>query len=164
MSEPTTQSEPSLTDELRREFDAICERYPQRRAALLPIFNRIQEVHGYLAYRVLREIAEYIELSPADVLSTASFYTMYRFERPATHHVNLCRNISCWLRGYDDLREHVCRKLGVEIGGRTSDGRFALGEVECLGSCGTAPVMEIDGEYHERLTPQRMDEILDALD
>jgi NADH-quinone oxidoreductase subunit E len=110
-------------------------------------------------------VAEYLELAPIDVYEVATFYSMFETKPVGRHSVSVCTNISCMLRGADEIVAHVERKLGVKLGESTPDGKFYLKpEEECLAGCCGAPMMQVDHVYHEHLTPQRVDQILDALD
>lgn len=140
---------PALVAELER----LPERYPQRRGALLPILTRLQEERGHLTTDDLELAAKITGLSPGEVFSVTSFYTMYRLEQKGRHPVGICRNIACWLRGAEALVDALEGELGIHVGETTADRQFSLEELECLGSCGTAPALEIDGRYFERLDP-----------
>jgi len=135
------------------EYRAILQRYPERRAALLPTLWLAQREFGWLPLPVLEYVAELMELPLAWVTATASFYTMYWKQRPGRWHLQVCRNLPCALRGADDVRAAVEQRLGIRPGEKTADGRFSLEEVECLASCDTAPVLQVNNtEYHENLT------------
>jgi NADH-quinone oxidoreductase E subunit len=134
-----------------------------RRAALLPTLWLAQEQFGHLSLEVMEYVAEKLELKPAFVGSVASFYTMF-YKRPmGRHHVQVCTNLSCALVGAERIVDCLRRKLGIKVGQTTGDGKFSLSEVECLASCGTAPMMQIDDDYWENLTPERTIEIIDRL-
>lgn len=165
---PTPTREPTklaaaYDRELREELRALTGRYPQIRGALLPILTRLQSERGHLTVEDLKLAAELTELSPAEVLSVTSFYTMYHLRPTGRIHLGVCRNISCWLCGSRDVLQTVTEELGVSPGQTTSDGRYSLEEVECLGSCGTGPVLEIESRYFENLTPERTRQLLAAL-
>jgi NADH-quinone oxidoreductase subunit E len=146
------------------QYRAILARYPQRRAALLPTLWLAQREFGWLSLPVLEYVAELMELPLAWVTSAASFYTMYWKEPKGRWHIQLCRNLPCALRGARDIQRAVERRLGIRDGERTADGRFSLEEVECLASCGTAPVLQLNNaEYHENLTVEQTLALLDRL-
>ena len=152
-----------LKDTTRLKIDALIARYPQRRSALIPALQLAQEQHGYLSSDVVREIAQIFGLSPNEVYEVASFYTML-YKKPVGKYVlQVCTNISCLLCDSEEIMAHLQKRLGIKPGQTTSDGRFTLMEVECLASCGTAPVVQINDDYHENLTPGKLDEILDQL-
>ncbi len=139
------------------------KKYPQARSALLPALEIAQREAGYLSPQVLREVALLMDLPPVEVASVASFYTML-YRRPVGKHViQVCTNISCSLMGAEHIVDVLRKKLGIEVGETTPDGRFTLLTVECLGSCGTAPMMQVDDTYYENLTEERLDAILAEL-
>jgi NADH-quinone oxidoreductase subunit E len=149
-----------LPDALKRAIEELTTHYPERRAALIPALHLVQERFGHVSDQAMVEVGEIIGVPPADVLGTLSFYTMFRREPSGTFHVNVCKNLSCALTGAMDIKTYLENKLGIKVGETTEDGLFTLGLVECLGACTEAPVMEVDGEYHFRLTPEKVDTIL----
>ncbi len=138
-------------------------RYPQRRSALIPSLQIAQDEVGYLPPDVLQEIAEVFELSPNEVYEVASFYTMLHKKPVGKYVIQVCTNISCLLCNSEEIMSHLRKRLGIKPGETTADSRFTLVEVECLASCGTAPVVQINENYHENLTPEILDKILDDL-
>ncbi len=147
----------------RREFDALLARYPNREAAILPALYIAQREFGYVSGEAIEYIAGLVGVSPAQIEGVATFYTMYNRKPVGKYHVQICRNIACSLLGAEHLIEHVSRKLGIKPGQTTPDGKFTLSTAECLGSCGTAPVMQINDDYHENLTREKIDALLDRL-
>jgi NADH-quinone oxidoreductase E subunit len=147
----------------RAEFERLRTRYPDRRAVILPALYLAQKEFGYVSDEAVVYIAGLVGTSPAEIEGVATFYTMYNRVPVGKYHVQICRNLSCSLLGAEHLIEHVSKKLGVRPGETTPDGRFTLAKVECLGSCGTAPVMQVNDEYHENLTVESIDRILDQL-
>ena len=145
------------------KFQEIVARYPIRRAAIMPTFWLAQKEFGYLSLEVMEYVAGLLELTPAFVASVASFYTMYYKEPIGRHHVQVCTNLSCSLVGAEQILACLRKRLGVDVGGTTDDGKFSLSEVECLGSCGTAPMMQVNDDYWEDLTPERTLEIIARL-
>jgi len=146
------------------EYREILARYPTRRAALMPTLWLAQREFGWLSPAVLEHVARLMELPLGWVTSVASFYTMYWKEPPARHRLQICRNLSCALRGAEQILAAVEGRLGIRDGERTADGRFALEEVECLGSCGTAPVLQLDNaEYHENLDVPKVLALIERL-
>jgi len=146
------------------EYRTIVSRYPERRAALMPTLWLAQREFGWLSEPVQRYVAELMELPLAWVTAVTTFYTMYWTERPGRHHLQICRNLSCALRGSLRIRDAVCARLGIRPGEQTADGRFSIEEVECLASCGTAPVMQLsNGDYHENLTVEGALALIDRL-
>ncbi len=152
-----------LSETARAQIRQLMQRYPQARSALLPALDIAQREAGYLSPQVLREVAVLMDLPPVEVASVASFYTML-YRRPVGKHViQVCTNISCSLMGAEHIVNVLRKKLGIEVGETTPDGRFTLLTVECLGSCGTAPMMQVDDTYYENLTEERLDAILAEL-
>lgn len=152
-----------LSDATRGKIEALMQRYPQPRSALIPALRFAQEEAGYVSPEVVREVAGMFKLSPNEVYEVASFYTML-FKKPAGKYViQVCTNISCLLCNSEGIMAHLQRKLGIRPGETTPDKRFTLLEVECLASCGTAPVVQINETYHEDLTIEKLDRILDSL-
>lgn len=153
----------ALPEALAAELRALPLRYPQRRGALLPILHRLQEWRGHLDPADMRLAGEIVGISAAEVFSVLSFYTMYRQRPVGRFPIGVCRNISCWVNGSDKLVETVKQELGIAPGEITADGLFSLQEVECLGSCGTAPCLEVESRYFENLTPDKVRALLARL-
>ena len=147
----------------RAEFERLLTRYPDRKAVILPALHLAQKEFGYVSDEAIAYIAGLVGTSSSEIEGVATFYTMYNRKPVGKYHVQICRNISCSLLGAEHLIEHVSKKLGVRPGETTPDGKFTLTKVECLGSCGTAPVMQVNDEYHENLTVESIDRILDQL-
>ena len=155
---------PRFSEATLAQYREILARYPQRRAALMPTLWLAQREFGWLSLPVMEYVAELMELPIAWVTSTASFYTMYWKEPKGRWHIQLCRNLPCALRGAREVQQAVEGRLCIRDGQRTEDGRFSLEEVECLASCGTAPVLQLNNaEYHENLTVERTLALLDRL-
>ena len=154
----------ALTDATRDRIVALRDRYPQPRSAILPSLWAVQDEVGYLTPEGMAEVAEVLRLAPSEVQAVSTFYSMY-FRRPAgAHHVLICVNVSCALRGSDDIVAHVERSLGCPSGGTTADGAFTWeSTVECLGACGGAPAMQVDSRFHEDLTPESVDALFARL-
>jgi NADH-quinone oxidoreductase subunit E len=152
-------------DRFDRELAAIVRRYPPDRkaAAMLPALHLGQEIFGCVSPAVQQLAAHRLGTSPARAEEVATFYVMYHTAPIGRHLVEICTNVSCCLTGGERIFEALKRKLGVENGGTTEDGRFTLREVECLGACGTAPAMLVDDEMHERLSLQAVEGILGGL-
>jgi len=153
----------AFSDAARAEFDRLLTRYSDRKAVILPALHLAQKEFGYVSDEAIVYIAGLVGTSPAEIEGVATFYTMYNRKPVGKYHVQICRNISCSLLGAEHLIEHVAGKLGVKPGGTTPDGKFTLSQVECLGSCGTAPVMQVNDDYYENLTEASIDAILDKL-
>jgi NADH-quinone oxidoreductase subunit E len=148
------------------EFDRLKKRFPEgfESSLVLPCLRRIQEDRGWIAEEDIDGLAAYIGVPRIQIEEALSFYTQYRRSPVGRWHLEVCRNVSCSMRGSERLLGHLCRKLGVEEGETTPDGRFTLKTAECLGSCGTAPVMVVNDEYHENMSPEKVDELLGRLD
>jgi NADH-quinone oxidoreductase subunit E len=141
----------------------VLTHYPTKRAAILPTFWLAQKEFGFLSADAMEYIGQLLGLSSAYVSSVASFYTMFNKEPVGKFHLQVCANIACSLLGAEHIIECIEKKLGIGLGQTTSDGKFTLSEVECLGSCGTAPVAQINDDYHENLTPEGVLSLLDTL-
>ncbi|MCS6925851.1 MAG: NAD(P)H-dependent oxidoreductase subunit E [Candidatus Binatia bacterium] len=153
-----------FSQETYRQFEEVLTHYPTKRAALLPTFWLAQEEFGYLSPEVMEYIAQLLDLSPAYVAAVASFYTMFDKEPKGKFHLQVCTNLSCTLVGAQQIVECLEQKLGIKLGETTPDGKFSLSEVECLGSCGTAPVLQLNtGDYYENLTPERVTQLVEEL-
>ena len=148
------------------EFEALRARFPPGFASslVLPCLRRIQEERGYVADSDIEELAAFLEVPPIQVEEVLSFYTQFRRKPIGRWHLQVCRNVSCSMRGATRLLEHVERRLGIGPGETTSDGRFTLSTVECLGSCGTAPAMMLNDRYVEDLSAESIDQLLRELD
>ena len=157
-----------LNDHTRAEIDHWVARFPDehKRSALLQSLVAAQHQNlGFLTNDLMDAVAEYLDLAPIHVYEVASFYSMFETKPVARHNVAICTNISCMLMGSGSIVEHVENKLGIKIGESTEDGRIYLKcEEECLAACAGGPKMQVDHVYHENLTPQKFDEILDALE
>jgi NADH-quinone oxidoreductase E subunit len=152
-----------FSDATRKKFEEVLTCYPTKRAAILPTFWLAQQEFGYLSSEVMEYVGKLLSLSPAYVAAVASFYTMFNKEPVGKFHVQVCTNLSCTLLGAERIVECVEKKLGIGLGQTTSDKQFTLSEVECLGSCGTAPVAQINDDYYENLTPEGVVRLIDEL-
>jgi len=153
----------AFSEETRAKHDRLLTRYPNREAAILPTLYLAQREFGHLSDEVILYVADLLGFTPARIYGVATFYTMYNKKPVGKYHLQGCRNRSCSLMGAEHLIEHVAMKIGVKPGETTADGRFTLSTVECLGSCGTAPVMQVNDDYYENLTEESIDAILDGL-
>ena len=152
-----------ISDSLLAKFDSIVQNYPVRRSALIPILLTTQEELGYLSEESIAAIARYLELPEIEVYEVVTFYSMLRRRPVGRHHVQVCTNISCLLLGAEEIFEHVSKQLGIKEGETTGDGQFSLTEVECLGACCNAPVMQVNYTYHNDLTFEKVDQVLHEL-
>lgn len=148
----------SMKDHLSRE---VLPRYEQVKGALLPALHLIQHEHGWIPPQAMLELADFLRIPPAEILDTASFYEEYWLKPKGRHLVQVCRSIACEFCGQPAITDAIRKRLGIDVGETTDDGRFTLIELECLGSCGTAPTMLIDHTLHEDLTPEKAVRLLD---
>ena len=156
-----------FTPEIRASIDKWVEKYPEgwQQSAVMWALRVVQENSGgYLTTELMDDVAAYLDMPPIAVYEVASFYSMYELKPVGQHKICICTNVSCMICGADTVVGHIEKKLGVKLGGTSEDGRFTLKEVECLGACGGAPMIQIGNEYYENLTPEGIDEILDGLE
>ena len=147
--------------ELAARFDKLVTLYPVRRSALVPMLLYAQDELGYLTEAAIAEIAQRIGITELDVRNVLSYYSMLRTAPVGQYHVQVCTNISCMLRDGQELFEHCEKKLGIGHRQTTPDGLFSLEEVECIGACSWAPAAQVNYDFHENLTPETMDAILE---
>ena len=152
-----------FSGEALAEYERILARYPVKRAAMMPVLWLAQKEFGYLSAEAQQYVADLMAFPIAWVSGVASFYTMYYKKPIGRFHLQVCTNVSCMLRGSDDIVRAVASRLGIGLGQTTADGTFSLDEVECLASCGTAPMMQVNDDYHENLTPASTLELLERL-
>lgn len=153
-----------LSEAHERELSEILSRYPNKMAACIPVLHLCQNANdNWVSPEVIQFVSERLDLSAAHVKGVVTFYTLFNQHRPGKHQVWVCRTLSCALRGSDAILEHCERRLGIGVGQTTADGKFTLRTAECLASCGTAPMMQVDKTYYEGLTPEKVDEILAGL-
>jgi NADH-quinone oxidoreductase subunit E len=153
----------ALTADRERELTDILTRYPTRMAACIPLLHLCQEQHGFISDEIVAYVSQRLDLSPAHVKGVVTFYTLFNTEPVGEHQVWVCRTLPCALRGSGDVIAQCEKRLGIHVGQTTKDGKITLRTAECLASCGTAPMMQVDREYHENLTPERVDQILAKL-
>ena len=154
----------NLSEKFYQAMKKLEPRYPNKVALLLPALHEAQAQNGWLPSEVLDEVAEYIGIHPAQVREVASFYTMYNLEPVGKYNIRICTNVACMLRGAEELVSHCEKKWGIRCGETTDDRKYTVAEEECLGSCGTAPVMMMNEEYYENLDPEKFDRIVDNLE
>jgi NADH-quinone oxidoreductase subunit E len=155
-----------LSKQVKADIDYWLKKFPetQRQSALLAALHIVQDAHqGYLTDALMAAVADYIGISKIAVLEVASFYMMYDLKPTGKYKLYVCTNISCQLRGSDEIMHHLEKKLKIKPGQTTQDGLFTLKEFECLGACTGAPMMQINKDYYENLTPAKVDEILNTL-
>ena len=145
------------------KVDRIFSQYPDKKSATLSLLHLAQAQEGYISGSVIDTIADLVECHPAIVMDCVSFYSMFFTKPQGRHKIQVCQTLSCSVNGADALVDHVSNKFSIKPGETTDDRRFTLMKVECLGSCGTAPVVQINNDYHEGLTNERFDELLESL-
>lgn len=160
---PDPAKKVAFPPEAKNRFDYILTRYPNKESALLPTLHLAQEVWGWISPEVVLYVGKLLDLSPATVFGVVSFYNMYNQKPVGKYHLQVCTNLSCMVWRAYDIYDHLCERLNVKPGEITSDGLYTVTEVECLGSCGTAPVVQINNEYHENMTVEKMDSLLPRL-
>jgi len=160
---PDTQG-PYLTEDLKETLrNRYFPRYPTKRAVLLPAFHLVQHKWNWIPTQAIAEIAEFLEVAPAEALDTASFYEEFWLRPKGDYLIGVCRSLACQLCDHQQVVDRVKKKIGVDVGETTLDKRFTLIEMECLGACGTAPVALINEALHENLTPEKMEALIEAL-
>ena len=146
-----------------KKVEELRKRFPNSKALTIPVLWMVQEEHGWISDQAVEEVAKLLELPVNHVYGVVSFYTMFNRKPVGKYHIQMCTNVSCQLLGAERLSEYVCRKLDVRVGETTQDKKFTVTEVECLGSCGTAPMMQVNDDYYENLTEEKIDELLRRL-
>jgi NADH-quinone oxidoreductase subunit E len=149
-----------LREKYQKEIDEIVSRYPVRRSALIPLLYLAQRDQGFITEAAMKEIAGLLQLTPPQVYETVTFYTMLNLKKVGKFHIQICKSLMCALVGSDTVIGWIKTKLGIAPGETTTDGLFTLSAVECLAACGTAPMMQINDDYYEQLTEQKVDRIL----
>ena len=167
---PTSYTDKVLVSDEVAEFSArvVAEmkshvaKYPadRTRSALIPLLMLVQRERGWIDNPGVNFLAKFLNLEVTDVWETATFYSMFNLRPVGRHHIQICKTLSCKIMGESDITEHICSRLGIHPGETTEDGKYTVTMVECLGSCGTAPMMQIGFDYHEDLTVEKVDKIL----
>jgi NADH-quinone oxidoreductase E subunit len=152
-----------FSPEIEAEIDRHLAKYPVKRSAILPLMFIVQRERGYLDPPGVSYLADRLGVRITDIWEVATFYSMINTKPIGKHHIQVCRTLSCKILGSDKITKHCSEKLGIRPGETTPDGRFSLSEVECLGSCGTAPMFQVNFDYHENLTTEKVDGILEKL-
>jgi NADH-quinone oxidoreductase subunit E len=163
---PDVREKIRFSDEALQTIEALMKRYPEgkHKSALLPVLHVAQaEADGWLSAEVMDYVAELMKISSIEVFEVASFYSMYNLKPVGKCVLEVCRTSSCWTRGAEDIVDYIGKKLNIREGETTPDGMFTLKTVECLGSCGSAPMLQCGAEYHENLTENRVDSLLERL-
>ena len=152
-----------FSPETWQRFEELVGRYPKKEAALIPVLSMAQKEFGYLSLEAMEYVAKIMELPAARVYSVVSFYTMLNMKPVGKYHIQVCRTLPCALMGAERMTARLKKKLGIQVGETTSDGNFTLIEVECLVSCGTGPMMQVNEDYYENLTEAKVDDVLESL-
>ena len=153
----------SWGEEQKTEIEVILARYPTKKAAVMPLLWMVQDTWDWISLDGVRLVAQTLELPPSHVLSVASFYTMFK-KRPGGRYVlQVCHTLSCELAGSEALLGQISEKLGIGVGETTEDGMFSIERVECLAACGAGPMMQVNEDYHELVTEEKLQAILDAI-
>jgi len=165
LSQPVDIGEDMATfsPEIEAEIDGHLAKYPVKRSAILPLMFIVQRERGYLDPPGVAYLAHRLGLRITDIWEVATFYSMLHTKPVGKYHIQICKTLSCKIMGEPGITEHICSRLGIKPGETTADGRFTVSLVECLGSCGTAPMFQIGFDYHENLTKEKVDQILDSL-
>jgi len=153
----------TFSPQVEAEIDLHLAKYPVMRSAILPLMFIVQRERGYLDAPGVAYLATRLRLRITDIWEVATFYSMLNTEPVGKYHIQICKTLSCKIMGEPGITDHVCKKLGIKPGETTADGKFTVSLVECLGSCGTAPMFQIGFDYHENLTTEKVDQIFDAL-
>lgn len=144
-----------LSNEAKQQVFGELKRYESKQSAVLPaLYIGQRENNGHINAEVIKELSKVMEIPEAQINEVFTFYSMYNKDKIGKYHVQVCRTLSCMLNGAEELTGHLCKELNVKLNEVTKDGRFTVSEVECLGSCGTAPMMQIGNKYYENLTPE----------
>ncbi len=143
-----------------KEFERLIKRYPTRESMILPALWLAQEQEGWISEEAIAYIADRIGTFASKVYEVATFYTMYNLKPVGRYHICICRTLSCWLRGKQEIVDYFRDELNLTAGTTTDDGKFSLEEVECLGHCGTAPVVQVNGEFYENMDVDKVKKLL----
>lgn len=152
-----------LSEALQRKFDQVIARYPMKRSAIVPLLLFAQDEIGFISDEAIEEIAQRVEVRPIEVIEDIGYYSMLHRHPIGKYNLQVCTNVSCLLRGGESILSHCKERLGIGHKETTADGLFSLEEVECLGACCGAPAMQVNYDFYENLTPQKIDELMEDL-
>lgn len=152
-----------LNEENKNKVEELRKRYPTAQALVLPVLWMVQEQDGYISEDSMKYVGTLLNIPYSHILGVVTFYTMLQKKSAGRHHIEVCTNVSCMLRGSGKILEHIEKRLGIKVGETSHDKKWTLSEAECLGSCGTAPMLAIGDEYYENLTMEKVDTLLDSL-
>lgn len=153
-----------LSQHLKDKITDLAAQYPEKNSVIIPALHLIQDEYGWVPPATMRQLAQLLNIASNRIFGVASFYSMFNKQPVGKYHIQVCRNISCSLNGSKQILDHITKKLGIKPGEVTTDGNFSIATVECLGSCGTAPVIMINDVYYENLTVNKVDQILKSLE
>jgi len=151
-----------FSPESKQKFEKLLTQYDSKRSALLPVLHLAQEEFGCLSGVVVDYVAQIMDLSSAQVLEVVTFYHMYHRKPVGEHHLQFCMTISCWMAGSHQLYKNACSRLGIKDGEVSADGKFSVQRVECLGSCGSAPLVQVNETYYENITPEKLNRLINS--
>lgn len=154
----------NITDELMSRINEVIGHYPEgkQKSALLPVLHIVQDAHdNWLSIGLMDKVAEILQITPIEVYEVATFYTMYNLKPVSKYMLEFCRTACCCIRGGEDLMDYTCNKLGIKPGEITPDGMFSVVGVECLGACGYGPMLQLGDFYHEHMTPEKIDALIE---
>ncbi|HEY6293449.1 MAG TPA: NAD(P)H-dependent oxidoreductase subunit E [Terriglobia bacterium] len=152
-----------LSEALQKTFDEVIARYPVKRSAIVPLLLFAQDEIGYITDEAIEEIARQVEVQPIEVIEDIGYYSMLHRRPIGKYNLQVCTNVSCQLRGAEEILDHCSKRLGIGHKQTTADGLFSLEEVECLGACCGAPAMQVNYDFHENLTSAKVDALIDQL-
>lgn len=153
----------AFSSDRKKRFNALLKRYPDKRSVTLPALHMAQEQEGFLNAEIIKYLAGMLEIKSAELMDTVSFYTMFQTKSQGKYLLQVCQTLSCSLLGADELVDYLSTKHKIKVGETTADGLFTLLKVECLGSCGTAPVLQVNEDYIEKATHEKVDRVLSKL-
>ncbi len=152
-----------FSQETLKQFDEVVSRYPEKKSAILPVLYIAQKEFGHLSQEAIEYVAKLMAIPAAHLYGIVTFYTMFNMKPVGRHHLQVCRTLPCALLGSERIINYLKKKLGINLGETTPDGKFTLSEVECLASCDTAPVMQINDDYCENLSEEKIDKVFENL-
>ncbi|MDI6766991.1 MAG: NADH-quinone oxidoreductase subunit NuoE [Bacteroidota bacterium] len=152
-----------LTQENLKKIEALKIQFPDTKSLTIPALHIAQSQYGWISEETMKEAAHVLNVPESHVIGVATFYTMFNKKPVGKYHIQVCTNVSCQLLGAEKISEYICKKLNIKVGETTADKIFTISEVECLGSCGTAPMMQVNNDYHENLTTEKIDKLLQEL-
>ena len=152
-----------LSKQNLKKLEELKTKFPTTKSLTLPVLWMVQEEHGWISPDAMKYVAEILNLPVRHVYGVVTFYTMFNTKPVGKYHIQVCTNISCQLLGAEKISDHICKKLNATRGEMTHDRRFTVTEAECLGSCGTAPMMQVNDDYHENLTMEKVDKLLEGM-